>query len=199
MAENDEIRELAEQLRDEYRDLVDWSVYENDTFAQVFEFKEHRRMQVWGEANFMGSIDGYSWQEQLWSGSEWVDVTEISTENGIPPLSVRELRAQLAAFRIEAEATRPETLTPREAALDRMARIALGAVAGGARKVDQLELKLNKTAEDLRASDQENEKIRTALIGLAQRITPPARRQPAHENTGPVTGSHTASPSGPGL
>ncbi len=147
----------------------------------------------------LGSIDGYSWQEQLWSGSEWVDVTEISTENGIPPLSVQELRAHLDAFRIEAEATRPETLTQREAALDRMARVALVAAAGNARKVNQLEVKLNKTVEDLRASERENEKIRTALIGLAQRITPPARRQPSSENTGPVTGSPTASPSGPGL
>lgn len=193
------IAELAEQLRDEYRDLADWSVHENDAFAQVFEFKDHRRMQVWDEANFMGSIDGYSWQEQLWSGSEWVDVTEISTENGVPPLSVQELRAHLDAFRIEAEATRPETLTQREAALDRMARVALVAAAGNARKVNQLEVKLNKTVEDLRASERENEKIRTALIGLAQRITPPARRQPSSENTGPVTGSPTASPSGPGL
>lgn len=193
------IAELAEQLRNEYKDLTDWSVYENEAYAQVFEFKEHRRMQVWDEADFMGSIDGYSWQEQLWSGSEWVDVTEISTENGVPPLSVRELRAHLDAFRIEAEATRPESLTPREAALDRMGRAALGAAAGNAKTIVQLQGKLNKTAEDLRASERENEKIRTALIGLAQRITPPAPRQPAPENTGPVTGSPTASPGGPGL
>ncbi|MGO2520937.1 MAG: hypothetical protein ACTH8F_12500 [Microbacterium sp.] len=185
------IADLAERIREESRGLVSWDIQENDVSAQVFEFQDHRRLQVWDEANFMGDIDGYSWQEQIWSGSEWVDMTEVSTENDIPPLSVDELLLdRLYKFRMDAEATRPESLTPREAALDRMARNAIGASAGMARKVEQLEGKLGTIAEDLRLSEVENGKVRTALLALAQRITAPAERQrSAPENTGPVAGS----------
>lgn len=148
----------------------------------------------------MGSIEGYSWQEQLWSGGEWVDVTEISTENGIPPLSAAELRERLASFRREAEETSPDSLTPREAVFDRMARSALGSSARLARKVDQLEREVGQTADDLRTSETQNEKVRAALIALAQRITAPVdRRRAAPEDTGPVAGTSSPSTSGPTL
>lgn len=192
--------ELVDQLRTEETEPAGWSVYENEVFAQVFEFTEHRRLQVWDEADFIGSIEGYSWQEQLWSGSEWVDVTEISTEDGTPPLSVLELRERLATFRREAEETRPDSLTPREAVFDRMARSALGSSAKLARKVDQLEREIGQTAEELRTSETQNEKVRAALVALAQRITAPVdRRRAAPEDTGPVTGTSSPSTSGPNL
>lgn len=205
MADNNEtdtptIADLAGRLRDEYPETSDWSVYENEVFAQVFEFKEHRRLQVWDEADFMGTIDGYSWQEQLWSGSEWVDVTEISTEDGNSPLSPLELRERLTTFRREAEETRPDSLTPREAVFDRMVRSALGSSAKLARKVDQLEREIGQTSEELRTSETQNEKVRAALVALAQRITAPVdRRRGVPEDTGPVTGTSSPSTSGPTL
>lgn len=201
MADNDEtptIAELAEQLRDEYRDLTDWRVYENDVHAQVFEFEKHRRMQVWDEADFMGTIDGYSWQEQLWTGSEWVDVTEISTENEIPPLSVQELRAHLDAFRIEAEATRPDTLTPREASLDRLARSALGASARMSREVVSLQGKLREADDRLHDIEADNSQTRAALVALGNRLG--ARRLRSDGQTGPVASpSRGATAHGPDL
>lgn len=198
--ETPSIADLAEQLREEYGENAPWRIYENDIYAHVFEFAEHRRLQIWDEADFMGSIDGYSWQEQVWSGAEWVDVTVISTENGIPPLSVHEIRTRLEEFRTEADATRPEMLTTREAALDRLARSALGASARMAHKVAQLDQQLGMTTEDLRTSERESEKVRAALIALAQRITPPPeRRRSAPESTGPSTGNPTPTAAGPDL
>lgn len=185
------IFDLAHRIQEDSRGVTSWNIREIGLGAQVFEFPDHRRLQVWDEADFMGSIDGYSWQEQIWSGSEWVDVTPISTETGSAPLSTDELiLGRLYEFRLEAESTRPETLTAREASLDRMARNAIGASAAMARKVGTLEGKLGEVTEDLRISERENSKARGALIAFAQRITAPAeRRRSAPENTGPVAGS----------
>ena len=109
MADNNtipEIYELANQIRSESTDLIAWSIYESDDYAQVFEFPRHRRIRVWEEADFMGSLEGYSWQEQVWRSNIWGNVTPISTEAGIPPLSVEELRTRLNAFAEEAEPVR---------------------------------------------------------------------------------------------
>ncbi|GEM_PF-5003858 len=187
------IAELAERLRGESRGLSSWVVFENESFAQVFEFAAHRRMQVWEETDEVGNVDGYSWQEQLWAGSEWVNV---STVDGVAPLNEEQLRGHRSAFQGEAEATHPGVLSTREAALDRMMRVALGTAASLARKVDQLERQLNTTAEDLRRSEADNDRILTALNLLTQR--PPRARRPASpEQTAPVAGSPAVFGKGP--
>lgn len=134
-------------------------MFENGSFAQVFEFAAHRRTHVWEETDDVGNVDGCSWQEQLWCGSEWVDITDISTENGVAPLNVEQLRGHLSVFQADAEATHPGVLSTREAALDRMVRVAFGNAASLARKVGQLERQLNATTEDLRRSEADNNRI----------------------------------------
>lgn len=188
------IGEFASRIAGETRDETDWAIYENEVFAQVFEFKEHRRLQIWEEADISGNLDGYSWQEQTWSGSAWVDTTEISTEWESRHIYERDLRERLEEFRVEAEATRPERLTPTEAALDRVARRALGAVATLEGQVKNLERKLNETTEEVRATAQENSKVSRALITLGRRIArvrEPSRANP--EQNGPATATPSTS------
>lgn len=195
------IADLADRIRDDSRGVASWKIRESGIGAQVFEFDEHRRLQVWDEADFMGSIDGYSFQEQIWTGSDWIDVTEISTEKDIPPLTVEELLlTRLREFRVEAELTRPESLSPREAALDRMNRSAIGMSAGLMNKIEDLETQLGKTQNDLRLSELENGKVRAALIALAQRISGPAEpRRSEVQDTGPTTSTPSPSAGGPDL
>lgn len=189
------IADFAEHIREESHDFTDWRVYENDVFAQVFEFEEHRRLQIWEERDFMGELDGYSWQEQIWSGSTWVDSSDISTEWQVRHIYERDLRERLDEFRAEAEATKPERLTPTEAALDRVARRALGSVAALEGRVSQLQSQLNQTDDELRTTKLENTKVTGALITLGRRIAgvrEPHRTNP--EQTGPATGSPTSAP-----
>lgn len=170
---NDEtqISDIAATIRGASASFIDWEIYENEVFAQVFEFKEHRRLQVWDEAEEIGMQDhiGYSWQEDVWSGNEWVEVDSAGAD---VPRSAEELVDRLRTFRGEAEATRPEQLTPTEAALDRMARKALGDAAAATRTTRKLEGRLRDTTRALEDEQQSTWKIRTALISLAKRLTP---------------------------
>ncbi|MGW9159288.1 hypothetical protein [Microbacterium sp. NPDC055665] len=169
--------ELAERVRHESPNQGEWIIYENDVYAQVFEFAEHRRLLIWDEADLMGSTRGYSWQEEVWTGSTWVDVTGISTDNTVP-LTVDEIRVHLRTFRSDAIATRPEILTPREAALDRRMRRALSAAAATAQDVRRLTTQLRDTTRDLDAARQENARIRAALVALTNSLGAPGRAAP---------------------
>lgn len=44
-----------------------WKHYQNSVYASVFEYPGLRRIQFWDEADFMGSISGYTWIEEAWS------------------------------------------------------------------------------------------------------------------------------------
>ncbi|MFB8191360.1 hypothetical protein ACFC14_18735 [Microbacterium sp. NPDC055988] len=190
------ISDFANQIRQESRDVTDWRVYENDVFAQVFEFPEHRRIQFWGETGFTGELEGYSWQEQLWTGSSWADSTDISEDHVTRHIHEQELRERLEQFRLEAEATRPENLSPVEAALDRISRRALGTTDTLTKEVNRLSNKLSETEQQLQDAVSENSKIKSALVTLGQRFLP-SRHTPrtAREDTGPsTTPTQTAAP-----
>lgn len=201
--ENDstpEIADFAATIAQETRDVTDWRIYENDVYAQVFEYTEHRRLQIWQEEDLMGDVAGYSWQEQLWTGTEWADLTEISTDHEVRTITATELRGILENFRISAEATRIENLTPTEAALDHNTRRAIAATARLQSKVTQLQKKLAETTEKLDTAVNENTRIRTAIGALGRKIglTSPTRDS-RPDNTGPTTNSPRADTSGPAL
>ena len=63
-------------------------------------YPERRRLTFWDEANFMGSIDGYTWVLEVWSARQqsWVEVEPFSEV-----LSITELRAAISTFHAEAE------------------------------------------------------------------------------------------------
>jgi hypothetical protein len=192
------ILDLAAQVRDITRDTIDWTISENDVFAQVFEFPDHRRLQVWDEADDDEEIGGYSWQEQVWSGDVWVDVTDISTEDGIPPLSVDELLLdRLRTFHDIAQDTRPENLTSKEALLDQMARRALGATAAVTGELKQLQRRHRETVNDLTASQKDNAKMREALVALVDKFVKPPR--PDSPATGPAAHTPASPTTGPAL
>lgn len=202
--ENKDVRLIADLTRDlqaEYDGKYEGlRVYQNEVFAQVFEIPEHRRMQVWDEANFMGGVDGYSWQEQLWSGTQWVDVTDVSTQADLPLLDEDELRVHLSAFLEEADALRPENLTPTEASLDRLARRALGEAAIFARIVGEMDHTVKTLESRMDEKDKMLNQTRAALINLIQPA--PSRPQTTDrqvDQTGPVIETTYTETSGPDL
>ena len=91
--------ELAERITAGYPD-AHWRSYVNSAYGNVLEYPERRRLTFWDEANFMGSIDGYTWVLEVWSARQqsWVEVEPFSEV-----LSITELRAAISTFHAEAE------------------------------------------------------------------------------------------------
>lgn len=87
--------ELVERVRTGYP-RAQWRSYTNDVFGSVLEYPEHRRLTFWDEANFMGSIDGYTWQVETFSPHEqrW----EVTASNHGQVISLTELREVIADF-----------------------------------------------------------------------------------------------------
>lgn len=187
------IADFAEQLHKEAPTDTGWNLYENEQFAMVFEFPEHRRLQTWDEADFMGSLDGYSYVEQLWSGEEWVDIGKLSTETH-PPLTPEQFRSRVAGFRAEAEATNPANLTPAEASFDRIARHMVGENAKLRHQVNDLQGKLSTVSAALDQAVTQATEVRAAVVAIGKRLSRPAQPSPAHE-TGPVIDVPTAAES----
>jgi len=78
-----------------------WLHYTNDVFADVFEYPGQRRLAFWDEADFMGSIDGYTWVLEEFSPAEnsWVTVSASSDM-----VSIGQLRRTIADFHDTGEA-----------------------------------------------------------------------------------------------
>ena len=91
--------ELAERITTGFPD-AHWRSYLNDVYGNVLEYPGRLRLTFWDEANFMGSIDGYTWQLEVWSTRQqaWVEVEPFSEV-----LSITELRAVIGAFHDENE------------------------------------------------------------------------------------------------
>lgn len=59
------------------------------------------------------TVEGYSTQEEIWTGHRWVASTPISTENDADAFNATELRQHVSAFLRGAEQSHPTTLRPR--------------------------------------------------------------------------------------
>jgi hypothetical protein len=83
-----------------------WTSYTNDVFASALEYPEQERLSFWDEANFMGSIDGYTWIRETWSPQEqrW-EQTDASSDT----VSLRQLRHTVAAFYTDRESRLQDT------------------------------------------------------------------------------------------
>lgn len=88
-----------------------WQHYTNDVYADVFEYPGLRRLAFWDEANFMGSIDGYTWvQEEYRPGEDrWVAVAASSDV-----VSLGQLRRTIADFHNTGEAPYHPPVAPSE-------------------------------------------------------------------------------------
>ena len=91
--------ELAERITAGYPD-AHWRSYVNSAYGNVLEYPERRRLTFRDEANFMGSIDGYTWMMEVWSNRQqsWVEVKPFSEV-----LSIAELRTVISTFHDETE------------------------------------------------------------------------------------------------
>lgn len=92
--------ELGERIQAGYP-RAHWQHYLNEVYAFVFAYPNERRLAFWDEANFMGSIDGYTWVEEAFSPAEnqWVPVSASSDM-----VSIGQLRRVIAAFHDTGEA-----------------------------------------------------------------------------------------------
>lgn len=89
-----------------------WLHYTNDVFADVFEYPGQRRLAFWDEADFMGSIDGYTWVLEEFSSAEnaWRTVSASSDM-----VSIGQLRRTIADFHDKGEAAYRALAAPPEA------------------------------------------------------------------------------------
>lgn len=91
--------ELAERITAGYPH-AHWRSYVNNAYGNVLEYPERQRLTFWDDANFMGSIDGYTWVMEVWSTRQqnWVEVEPFSDV-----LSITELREVISTFHDENE------------------------------------------------------------------------------------------------
>lgn len=75
--------ELAERITAGYPD-AHWRSYVNSAYGNVLEYPERRRLTFRDEANFMGSIDGYTWMmECSWNHQQSsVEVKPFARSSG---------------------------------------------------------------------------------------------------------------------
>jgi len=79
-----------------------WHRSTSNTYAQVLEFTERARMQVWDEADEMGPIEGYTWQVEEWDAGRWRLVEEMDSPE-VPSV----VTARIVAFRDRYDVARP--------------------------------------------------------------------------------------------
>lgn len=92
------VSDLAEEIAAELSGRVEHT--EDDTFAQVFT-RGDQRVLFWDEANFMGSIDGYTFERQariggVWQrtgGTEYTDDADEDDPVAVETLSAEQVRA----------------------------------------------------------------------------------------------------------
>lgn len=77
-----------------------WRSYVNDVYAFVLEYPNEQRLAFWDEADFMGSIAGYTWTRENYDPTEdrWTPV-EASSDM----VSIGQLRRIVAQFHDTAE------------------------------------------------------------------------------------------------
>lgn len=160
--------ELAERITAGYLD-AHWRSYVNSAYGNVLEYPERRRLTFWDEANFMGSIDGYTWVMEVWSArqKDWVEVEPFSEI-----LSITELRAVISTFHAETERDlayeRAATTNGPAPSVSGLARDAVNASHLATRLAEQLAAR----AEDLDPSPATT----TGPGPSSQRSAPAARR-----------------------
>lgn len=91
--------ELGERILAGYP-RAHWRSYVNDVYAFVLEYPNGQRLAFWDEADFMGSIAGYTWTREDYDPSEdrWVSVAASSDM-----VSIGQLRRTVAQFHDTAE------------------------------------------------------------------------------------------------
>lgn len=124
-----------------------WDYYVNDVYAAVFEYPQLRRLAFWDEADFMGSIDGYTWaQEEYQPGLDrWVPVAASSDM-----VSLGQLRRTIADFHNLGETPYRHTSDTADA---RVAARDLAVEAGWDGAREQLERRLAERAAALDAGE----------------------------------------------
>lgn len=91
--------ELGERILAGYP-RAHWRSYVNDVYAFVLEYPNEQRLAFWDEADFMGSIAGYTWTREQYDPAEdrWVSVAASSDM-----VSIGQLRGTIAQFHDTAE------------------------------------------------------------------------------------------------
>lgn len=86
--------ELGERIQAGYP-RAHWRSYVNDVYAFVLEYPNEQRLAFWDEADFMGSIAGYTWTHEDYDPAEdrWVPVASSSDM-----VSIGQLRRTVAEF-----------------------------------------------------------------------------------------------------
>jgi hypothetical protein len=134
--------ELGERIQAGYP-RAHWQHYVNDVYAFVFEYPNERRLAFWDEADFMGSIDGYTWVQEEFSPAEnrWMTVAASSDM-----VSLGQLRRTVAEFNDTGEAA---YRSPAETPDARVAARSLPARAGRPDAGDELVRRLSERAAAL--------------------------------------------------
>jgi hypothetical protein len=162
--------ELAERITAGYPD-AHWRYYVNSAYGNVLEYPERRRLTFWDEANFMGSIDGYTWVMEVWSArqQDWVEVEPFSEV-----LSITELRTVISTFHAETE---------RDLAYERSGGTSRGTAVGPVGALGRDAVNASRLATRLteqlaaRAEDLDPSPATTTRPGpSSQRSAPAARR-----------------------
>lgn len=160
--------ELAERITAGYPD-AHWRYYVSSTYGNVLEYPEKRRLTFWDEANFMGSIDGYTWVMEVWSDRQrnWVEVEPFSAV-----ASITELRAVISTFHAHTERDLAhEHATTTNSTAPSMSELARDA-ANAAHRATGLTEQLAVRAENLDPSSAGED----SLWPDARRAAPAARR-----------------------
>lgn len=177
--------ELVPRIAASFR-RADWSLEEDATFAQTIEFNDDSRIKVWDSADFMGSIEGYTWDVETYDAKQgsWV-----LTEQHETPGTLLELRKRIAQFHGEGQDRFDRSIqglrksvtaarTPEAAAM----RL-LEYVERQEARITQLETQLESTAADL-------QQTRDALLSVGKKLVPVRRDQEQRRkrdmDTGPV-------------
>jgi len=182
--------ELAPRLSGSFRN-ADWSLQEDATFAQTFEFSDDSRIKVWDHADEMGSIEGYTWDVETYDAT---DDSWILTEQHETPRTLLELRERIRQFHAEGQERfdrstqglrKSVTAAPTpEAAMMRL----LEHVERQDGRIAQLESQLESTVAELKQT-------REALLSVGKKLIPTRRNQePRPErnmDTGPVAEPQT--------
>ena len=87
--------ELGEAIASQYGGEISWSI--NDVYGVVLERAGARRIVFHDEADFMGSIDGYTYETQHWDADANSWVVDDQVEEPVEPHRIRELAAQLSS------------------------------------------------------------------------------------------------------
>lgn len=177
--------ELVPRVAGSFRG-ADWIKYEAATFAEVLEYPDDSRIKVWDSADFMGSIEGYTWDVETYDAKNdsWV-----LTEQHETPGTLLELRERITRFRDEGQERFDRSTkglrksvtaarTPEQAVMRLLEH-----VERQDGRIAQLETQLETTVADL-------QQTRDALLSVGKKLVPARRNQEQRRerdmDTGPV-------------